>query len=106
MRVGTTASVVLAVLLSGAGAQAHEGGVDARGTVKEITPDHLVLASTAGTEVRVMLVARTRIVRGKRPVTVADIQQGERAVVHAAHRGGALEATEVRLAEEARATPR
>jgi hypothetical protein len=104
MRFGHASPVVLAALLFGAGAGAHEGGVDARGTVKEITPDRLVLSSAAGTEVTVTLAAGTRILRGKRPVGVADIKRGERAVVHAAQQGAILEATEVRLAEPARST--
>lgn len=104
MRVGTTTILVLGAWLLAASAHAHEGGLHSRGIVKEITPDRLVLASTTGAEVGVALVPRTRVLRGKRTIPAAEIEQGERAVVHAARTDAGLEATEVRLAE--RASPR
>ena len=102
MRFVTRSLQVLASLLIAVSAGAHEGGLHSRGIVKEIAPDRLVIASTAGGEVSVTLVPRTRVLRGKRVVPITDIEQGERAVVHAASKGGGLEATEVRLAERAK----
>ncbi len=80
-------------------ARAHEGGAHERGTVKEITADRIVLATTAGTEVTVALSSETQIVRGKRVITTKDVRPGERAVVHASKHGERLEATEVMVAD-------
>ncbi len=98
MRRGRRLLVVVAWLV-GATALAHEGGTHAKGTVKEITPDRIVLATTGGTELSVALVSGTQIVRGHHAIAVKDVHPGERAVVHAARRGERLEATEVMVAE-------
>lgn len=100
MRISRASFVLLTACLFGAPARAHEGGMHSRGTVKEIAPGRLVLATTEGAEVRVMLAPGTRVIRGKRAVPVTDIHRGERAVVHAARQHGNLEATEIRLAED------
>lgn len=93
--------MVAALCLAGA-ASGHEGGTDARGVVKEIAPDRLVLTTTEGAELSVALVPGTRIRRGPRAVPATEIRKGERAVVHATTRGGGLAATEVKLAEVVR----
>ncbi len=98
MRVVRLLVLVLVAWLGGASALAHEGGAHARGTVKEITADRLVLATTGGTELSVTLVSGTQIVRGHHAIAVTDVHPGERAVVHASKHGERLEATEVMLA--------
>lgn len=94
--------LVLALACSAFGAttHAHEGGVHSRGTVKEITADRIVLMTTEGKRVTLAIAAGTRIVRGHRRITTAEVHPGERAVVHAAARDGKLEATEVMVAED------
>ncbi len=92
------AGLVLATLLLGAPATAHEGGAHSMGTVKEITGDRIVLTTREGKDVSIPLVAGTRILKGDRTVTPADVHPGERAVVHSAMHGGKPEATEVRVA--------
>jgi hypothetical protein len=99
MRVVRVSLLALLAWLAGGRALAHEGGAHAKGTVKEISADRLVLATTAGTEVSVALVSGTQIVRGRHAIAVTDVHPGERAVVHASKRGDRLEATEVMLAD-------
>ncbi len=98
MRKRMVVVVALVGSLLGAKAQAHEGGVHSRGTVKEITADRLVLLTAEGKSVSVAMDAETRIVRGDHTITPAEVRPGERAVVHAASRDGKLEAIEVMVA--------
>lgn len=98
MRDVLMAGLVLVMLLLGAPAIAHEGGAHSMGTIKEITGDRIVLTTKDGTDIAVPLVAGTRILKGDRTVTAADVHPGERAVVHSALHGGRSEATEVRVA--------
>ncbi len=94
-------SLVLAGALAAIPAGAHEGGTHARGTVAEITQERIVLSTTEGKRVTVSLTPGTRILRGHRSIQPSDIRAGERVVVHAAPRGGQLEATEVMVARKA-----
>ena len=95
-------SLALAGWLLGATAQAHEGGAHSRGTIKEIDADRIVLTTAQGAEVAIPMAPSTRILRGKRSIQAADVHPGERAVVHAASRGGKLEAEVVMLGEGSR----
>ncbi len=99
MRVVRLSLLVVIAWLAAARALAHEGGAHARGTVKEITADRLVLTTTSGGEVSVALVPGTQFVRGNRGISAADVHPGERAVIHASKHGERLEATEVMVAE-------
>jgi len=94
---GTTVFLV-AALLSPVFAAAHEGGLDARGTVKEIGPDRLVLATADGAVRTFSIGEDTRFARGRAPVRVGDVRVGERVVVHARREGKQAHATNVRLA--------
>jgi hypothetical protein len=93
--------LVLASGLLGVAAQAHEGGTHAKGTVKAITAEQIVV-TTAGADLAIALTPQTQVLRGHRQVPVTEVHPGERVVVHAAARGGKLKATEVRVAEEAK----
>lgn len=88
---------LLLTMLAGGPAFAHEGGVHARGAVKEASKDHIVLALPDGNALTVAVSAGTRFVRAGKVVRVGDVRVGERAVVHAKKVEGQLEATEVRL---------
>lgn len=89
--------VLAATLGFPAFALGHGTGIHARGTVKEVGPDHVVLAGK-GTDQAFAVDADTRIVRGEGPVRIEDVRVGERAVVHARREGERLRATEIRLA--------
>jgi hypothetical protein len=99
-------ALVAAALLAGGLATAHEGGTDARGVVKVITAEELVVETTTGAELRVALVPTTEVQRGKQRILPREVRAGERVVVHAAPRGGRLEATLVRVAAARPQTPR
>ncbi len=98
MRLAAALPLLLAAWVLGPSAQAHEGGTHARGTVKEITADRLVLTTTEGASVTVAMAPGTRILRGREAIRASEVHPGERAVVHAATRDGRLEATEVMVA--------
>jgi hypothetical protein len=100
MRIATTTVLMLVGWLAGATALAHEGGTHARGTVKEITADRIVIATAGGADVTVALGPETRLLRGHKAISTAEVHPGERAVVHAATHDGKLEATEVMVAEQ------
>lgn len=94
---GLIRSGLLLTILAGGPAFAHEGGVHARGAVKEASKDRIVLALPDGNALTIAIGAGTRIVRAGKVVRVEDVRAGERAVVHAKEVEGQLEATEVRL---------
>jgi len=94
----TTLCIALATTLAiPAVALGHGSGVHTRGTIKEVTPDHVILTAK-GADQAFALGADTSIVRGEGPVRIEDVRVGERAVVHARREGGKLRATEIRLA--------
>lgn len=75
----------------------HAGGHDARGTVKEIASDRIVL-SVDGKDEIFAVGGETRFERGTAIVRREDVRVGERAVVHARREGQGLHATKVKLA--------
>jgi hypothetical protein len=79
---------------------AHEGGTDARGVVKAITGDEIVVTTPSGAEVKAAIVPGTEIVRGKEAIGVRDVHPGERVVLHAAPHEGRLEAKLVKVADD------
>lgn len=90
--------VVLGALVGPALAAGHEGGLDARGTIKEVRADEVVLSTTQGKDQAYVLGPDTKFRRGAAPARREDIRAGERAVVHARRDGDKLHATEIRLA--------
>ncbi len=92
------AMVVLGALLAPALAGGHEAGLHARGTIKEITRDHVVLTMTEGMDQTYALGPDTKFVRREAPARREDVRAGERAVIHARRDGEKLQATEIRLA--------
>ena len=79
-------------------AWAHEDGLDARGTVVEVSASRIVLKTPQGDTRTFAVNDGTEVRRGKAPTTIGDVARGEKAVVHAkrAPGGGAL-ATSIRL---------
>jgi hypothetical protein len=76
-------------------ARAHEGGTDARGVVKTISDGSLTISTKHGDQ-SFALTSQTRFIAGKRPVTRAQLREGDRVVVHAKRGGARPEAMEVR----------
>jgi hypothetical protein len=89
-------ALLSAVMLGGA-ARAHEGGTHARGVVREVAKDRLVLQVGEAKPVTFAIVPETKIDRSGKAVPWSDVQVGERAVVHARDAKGRLEATDVKL---------
>jgi hypothetical protein len=85
--------------------RAHEGHVHkVMGTVALRHENHLEVKSTDGKTATITLNEKTKILRGKAKVKIADIQAGERIVVSATETKGkdgkaTMVATEVRLGE-------
>jgi hypothetical protein len=89
---------LVGALFTPASSRAHEAGLHARGTIEEITPHRVVVATKDGKDQTYALDADTKFLRGEAPARREDVRAGERAVVHARRDGGELHATEVRLA--------
>lgn len=88
---------LLALALLGGEARAHEGGMHARGVVKEISAERIVLTTREGKPLAFTLGPETRILRGNERVPPEAVRTGERAIVHARRKAGQLEATDVKL---------
>lgn len=88
---------LVAVALLGGAARAHEGGTHARGVVKEISAERIVLTPPKGEPLEFALGKETRILRGNERVPVDAVRTGERAIVHASRQGDRLVATDVKL---------
>lgn len=76
---------------------AHGDGEHVKGTVKEISATSLTVVATGGNEVRVALLASTRIERGKAAVTWNDIRVGERVVIDVMGEKDSMHAMVVKL---------
>lgn len=90
--------LVIGALVAPVLAAGHGGGLDARGTIKEIGPNEVVLSTAQGKDQAYALGPDTKFVRGAAPARREDVRTGERAVVHARRDGEKLHATEIRLA--------
>jgi len=82
-------------------ALAHGDKKHVVGTLEKINADSVVVKTAAGKSVEVKLVATTIYVwhagNEDRPAKVADLAVGDRVVIHAAPKGEALEAYEVKF---------
>jgi hypothetical protein len=101
------ASVRLAVVAAAcaalaAPALAHEGGLDARGEVVEVSDTRLVVKTPEGETKTFSITPGTEVRRGKSPAKISDVTAGEKAVVHAKKsERGEPEAISIRLARDA-----
>lgn len=89
---------VLAVLAAPTLVLAHGDGLHARGTVREITQDRLVVGTVHGRDVVFTLAPDTTYERGKAPARRDDVKIGERVIVHGRRAGDHEVAAVVRLA--------
>jgi hypothetical protein len=110
MNKGIIAAALLAIaLFIPRYVRAHEGHVHkVMGTVATRHENHLQVKATDGKTSTITLNAKTKILRGKTPVKIADIKDGERIVVSATETKGkdgktTLVATQVSLAVPAAA---
>jgi hypothetical protein len=75
--------IAMIALASAAAAWAHGDGLDARGTVVEISAKLVVVRTPEGETRRFAVTTETEVRRGKVPVAVSDATAGEKVVVHA-----------------------
>ena len=79
-------------------ARAHEGHTHkVMGTVSSVEGDHVMVKTTDGKTVMVMLDAKTKITQGKAKVEASAIKAGDRIVAEGAEANGMVTATSVQL---------
>ena len=77
---------------------AHEGHSEkVMGTVSSVDGNHVMVKTTGGKTVMVMLDAKTKITRGKTTMKAADIKAGDRVVAQGPLEKDMLMATSVQL---------
>ena len=89
-------SLVLLILLCTI-ALAHEGMQHVVGTVASVSANSVSVKTTSGDTKQVAVDNSTKIVRGGAPVSLSDVQVGDRIVVHAKNQQGNLRAAEIEL---------
>ena len=86
------------LLVAPALARAHEGHSEkVLGTVSSIDGKNLMVKTTAGKMIVVMMDAKTKIVRAREKLTAADVKVGDRVAAEGALEKGMLMATSVQL---------
>lgn len=91
--------VLFAIVLAGASsALAHGSKKHLLGSVEKITPDSIVVKDKDGKSVEVKVVPATIFLKNGQPAKFADLSVGNRVVIHARAKDGALEADEVKFA--------
>ncbi|HKW57618.1 MAG TPA: hypothetical protein VJN42_09700 [Candidatus Acidoferrum sp.] len=106
MKVNFRSLALLALALTSGMALAHGNQKHVVGTVEKIGADAVTVKTTDGKSVEVKLVAATRYValgadKVAKPAKLADLQVGDRVVIHATPKGETLEAGEVRFSSTA-----
>ena len=92
------AALFAVMVLAPAAAQAHAGHSEkVMGTVASITGNHVMVKTTAGKTVMVMLDAKTKITRGKETLKAEGLKVGDRLVAEGPLEKDMLTATAVRL---------
>src|SRR5258706_6332504 len=96
---------IIAVAIAGAlivptVARAHEGHAHkVMGTVSSVEGNHLMVKTTDGKTVMVMLNAKTAITRGKTKLNIAAVKVGERVVAEGIEEKEMITAKTVKLGE-------
>jgi hypothetical protein len=88
----TRALVALFAVVAAPAVWAHGGQEHVMGTVSSASATELVVKTTAGGERTVQLTADTKVEKDGEPSTAADLQPGQRVVVHTRKQGDALTA--------------
>ena len=101
--VGVTLLIV--ALAVPAVSRAHEGHAHkVMGTVESVSGNHVMVKTTAGKTVMVMLDAKTRITQGKTKVQASALKVGDRVVAEGPEEKAMIMATSVKLGEAAATT--
>lgn len=96
-----TVLIALALIVPGA-ALAHEGHAHkAMGTISSIQGSNLMVKTTDGKTVMVMLDAKTKITQGKTKVEPAALKVGDRVVAEGPEQKEMIMATSVRVGDAA-----
>lgn len=100
MKLIWTAVAALLVILAVPGVGLAHGGHTHKvmGTVSTIDGTHVMVKTSDGKTVMVMMDDKTKITRGKAKATAADVKVGERIVAEGAENRDTITATVVRLA--------
>ncbi len=89
------------IVLTAAGAFAHDNKKHVVGTVEKINADSVVVKTAEGKSVEVKLAAATtyvsRIDKADKPATLSDLAVGDRIVIHATFKGETLEADQIKF---------
>jgi len=100
-----TIAVLTVALLAPASARAHEGHAHkAMGTIASVQGNNLMVKTTDGKTVMVMLDAKTKITQGKATVDPSALKVGERIVAEGPEQKAMIMATTVKLGEAPSAT--
>jgi hypothetical protein len=95
-------AALAAVLLVPMAARAHEGHLHkVMGTVTSVKDDHVMVKTTDGKTVTVMLDGKTTVTRGTTKLTAAAVKVGERVVVEGTEAKSMVTAKTVKLGEVA-----
>ena len=101
------ASVLAGALVLPVAARAHEGHAHkVMGTVASIEGTNVMVKTTDGKTVMVMLDAKTKITQGKNKVEPAALKVGDRVVAEGKEDKGMITAATVKLGEVSAATPK
>lgn len=95
-------AVVVASVLAPATSWAHEGHAHkVMGTVSSISGKNLMVKTTEGKDVMVMLDGKSKITRGKAAAELASVKVGDRVVAEGQEVKGMLMTTALKLGEAA-----
>lgn len=89
--------MIAVVLLSATLLFAHGNEKHVMGTVTKVTYSSITVKDTHGKVVEVAITPDTKFTKNDKAVTMKDIQEGDRIVVHAQQNGNKLEATMVKV---------
>ncbi len=94
--------LILTLGLFAGAAYAHNGMEHVMGTVTAVSDTSISVKATSGTIQNVILTSQTKYLRGDHPVTLKNIQTGDRIVIHATKKADQLMAVEAKAGEKKR----
>jgi hypothetical protein len=103
-RIATTALVLFALAIaSGSAVLAHEGhDHKVMGTITMAAADHVMLKTTEGKDVTILMTKDTKVTRNKVAMKAQDIKVGTRVVVTAITEKDQMKAKEIQLGADAK----
>lgn len=91
-------ATVLAVLLCSTAVHAHEGQPHIMGTVAAIDANHIVVQTTEGKSLSVLVDKNTKYRQGDKTAAATDLKVGDRVVLEVSATGAGQTAREIRFA--------